>query len=435
MRKYSNALSVVGTLVFLSSFSLAQSNPKELLDSSSLKGVQPAALATTTPAIQKSFFGADFLLTNLIWPGTDSLHRIATLGGLRLWDDGVKWGQVNTGKNVYNWSQLDSWIAMAQSQHLDVLYTFGDTPQFAGIIPKLPVHCLTPSAYSCSPPTDVKSDGTGTDANFSTFVTALVTRYKGEIAYYELWNEPDCSCYFAGTQAQLVRMGKDAAAIIRSIDPKAKILSPSGHVWSMTTWFAGYIQAGGAPNFDIVNMHMRGTGALNETPEAFLGTYANIEAQLKINKLTTRPLWDSEHGIRRKEPLPDPDEQAGFVAREIALRAGLGIARQYIYAWDDTSPVGLQGNEAGTAWDTMTKWLIGHSISPCIASGTRYTCNLDNGQIVWDTAQSCSRGTCTTSQYTYPTTYKYKTDLEGKKTALSGKTVSTGYKPLLLTAR
>src|SRR4051795_13257468 len=128
-----------------------------------------------------------------------------------------------------------------------------------------------------------------------------VTRYKGQISYYELWNEPDCSCYFAGTQAQLVRMGKDAAAIIRSIDPKAKILSPSGHVWSMTTWFAGYIQAGGAPNFDIVNMHMRGTGALNETPEAFLGTYANIEAQLKINKLTTRPLWDSEHGIRRKE--------------------------------------------------------------------------------------------------------------------------------------
>ena len=53
-------------------------------------------------------------------------------------------------------------------------------------------------------------------------MTALVNRYKGQIAFYELWNEADCNCYFAGTQAQMVRMGKDAAAIIRSHDPAAR---------------------------------------------------------------------------------------------------------------------------------------------------------------------------------------------------------------------
>ncbi len=435
MQKYFATFCVLALSVSLYGFSASWHGSPEALETPVTASADGSVAATTTPTIQKSFFGSDFLLTNLIWPGTDGLHQIATLGGLRLWDDGVKWGQINTAKNSYTWSQLDSWIAMAQSQHLDVLYTFGDTPQFAGTIPKAPVHCLTPTAYSCSPPTDVNSDGTGSDATFSNFVTALVTRYKGEIAFYELWNEPDCTCYFAGTQAQLVRMGKDAAAIIRSIDPKAKILSPSGHVWSMSTWFAGYIQAGGAANFDIVNMHMRGNGTLNETPEAFLGTYTNIEAQLKINKLTSLPLWDSEHGIRGNESLPDPDEQAGFVAREVALRAGLGIARQYVYAWDGNSPLGLQGNEAGTAWDTMTKWLIGHSISPCVAKGTVYTCNVDDGQIVWDTAQSCSNGTCTTSKYTYPTTYKFQSDLTNKKTALSGKTVPIGYKPIFLTTK
>jgi hypothetical protein len=32
---------------------------------------------------------------------------------------------------------------------------------------------LSPSDYSCSPPTDLNSDGTGADAYFSNFVTAL----------------------------------------------------------------------------------------------------------------------------------------------------------------------------------------------------------------------------------------------------------------------
>jgi len=416
----------LAAVVSLQSFSVGQSNADDH---------SPQTSRPTTPTIKQSFFGATFLLNGLVWPGTDSLGQVATLGSIRLWDDGVKWGQINTGQGAYSWTQMDSWISMAQSQHLDVLYTFGDTPEFAGSIPKAPVHCLTPTAYSCSAPKDVNSDGTGTDADFSNFVTALVTRYKGEIAFYELWNEPDCSCYFAGTQAQLVRMGKDAAAIIRSIDPAAKILSPSGHVWSMTTWFNGYIQAGGAANFDIVDIHMRGNGTLNLTPESFLGTYSNVMAQLTINKLTKLPLWDGEHGIKANETLTDPDELAGYVAREVALRAGLGIQRQYVYAWDDVAPVGEQDNLSGTAWNTTAGWLIGHSISPCVANGTVYTCAVDDGQIVWDTAQSCSNGVCTTSKYTYPSTYTKQTDLTGKKTSLSGKTVPIGYKPIFLTSR
>ncbi len=229
-------------------------------------------------------------------------------------------------------------------------------------------------------------------------------------------------------------MGKDAAAIIRSIDPNAKILSPSGHVWSMTTWFNGYIAAGGAPNFDIVNMHMRGDGTLNMTPESFLTTYSNIESDLVTEKLNNLPLSDGEHGIKASETLTDPDELAGYVAREVALRAGQGIQRQYVYAWDDSAPVGEQGNLAGTAWNSIAGWLINHTISPCTAKGTVYTCNVDDGQIVWDTAQSCSNGVCTTSKYTYPSPYKYETDLTDTKTKLSSKTVLIGYKPIFLTA-
>ena len=124
----------------------------------------------------------------------------------------------------------------------------------------------------------------------------------------------------------------------------------------------------------------------------------------------------------------------GYTARSLILRAGVGVQRQYVYSWDSNPPYGMQGNDSGTAWDVVAGWLIGHSISPCVASGTVYTCAVDNGQIVWDTAQSCNRGSCSTSNYTYPAGYNTQTDLTGTKTSLTDSTVRIGYKPIFLTA-
>jgi hypothetical protein len=386
-----------------------------------------SSTSSTSNTIKQSFFGAGFN-GFAPWPPTDGLHQQATLGGVRLWDDGVKWAQIETSAGVYNWAELDSRISKAQSSHLDILYTIGDTPKWAGSIPK-GSPCGPTGSYSCSSPTDVNSDGSGTDKHFSDFVTALVDRYKGQIAYYELWNEPDCTCFWAGSQAQIVRMGKDAAGIIRSKDPNARILSPSAHGPTMKSWFDGYIAAGGAANFDIVNAHLRGTSSTNKDPEAFLTMYDDVTAETAKRNLSKLPIWDDEHGLKPQDNVNDTDEKAGHVARSLLLRAGVGVQRQYIYTWDKN----LQGNESGTAWDTVAGWLIGHTISPCTAKGTVYTCNLDNGQAVWDTSKSCSKGSCTTSKYTYPSGYTKQTDITGKKTSMSGGSVSIGYKPIFLT--
>jgi Putative Ig domain len=409
----------------------------QLADASSPKQTATQSLTLTvnnssgnTGGIKQSFFGADFNGSK-VWPPTDGQNQIATLTGLRLWDSGIKWGQINTSKGTYGWTEFDNWLGRAESANMDVLYTFGDTPQWA-TSPTAPGGCVSPGPYSCGAPTDVNSDGTGTDANFSAFVTAIVTHAAGRVAYWELWNEPDCKCFFAGTTAQLVRMGKDAAAIIRSLDPDAKILSPSAHGPTMATWFDGYVAAGGAANFDIVNVHMRGQNGTNASPEAFLTVYGQVIAETQKRSLASLPLWDDEHGILQDQGLTDPDMLAGYTARSLLLRAGVGLQRQYIYTWDSKTPYGMQGSLSGTAWNQAATWLIGHTISPCSAVGTVYTCQLDNGVVVWDTAQSCSNGVCTTSNYTYPSEYVWSHDLDGNRTALSGKTVKIGYKPLFL---
>jgi hypothetical protein len=296
---------------------------------------------TVTCTIMTSFFGADFIGSN-IWPPTDGLGNIPTLGGMRLWGGNVQWADVNPStQNVFVWTDMDTWIADAQSEGWDVLYTFGNTPQWAGSIPAGNPCLIASGPYSCSPPNDLNADGTGTDADFSDFVTGLVTRYKGEIAYYELWDEPDCTCYWAGTTAQIVRMGADAAAIIRSIDPNARILSPSFHGPTAKTWFADYVAAGGQANFDIVNAHFRGTGIYpNSLPESFLTMYADVIAETAVLNLQSLPLWDDEHGIKTGQ-LSDPDELAGYVARSAILRAGVGLQRQYVYTWDEGDTLGL----------------------------------------------------------------------------------------------
>ena len=56
--------------------------------------------------ITKKFFGADFnKLKNV--PGIDGTGKAAFLGGLRLWDSGVKWSQIEASRNSYDWSKLD----------------------------------------------------------------------------------------------------------------------------------------------------------------------------------------------------------------------------------------------------------------------------------------------------------------------------------------
>src|SRR5581483_5967235 len=201
--------SVSGTTTQIGQFNFTV----QVSDSSSPKQTasQPLSVAVSKSVsngntIPLTFFGADFNGSK-VWPPTDGQNQVATLGAIRFCDNGIKWGQLNTANGVYNWSGLDNWLDKAQSSNMDVLYTFGDTPQFAAAA-VAPGGCLQPGAYSCAAPTDVNPDGTGTDAYFSAFVRALVTHAAGRISYYELWNEPDCKCFWSGTTAQLVRMGK-----------------------------------------------------------------------------------------------------------------------------------------------------------------------------------------------------------------------------------
>jgi hypothetical protein len=55
--------------------------------------------------------------------------------GLRLWDTGTGWGQINTAKGIYDWTTLDNWIAAAGTHTDQLIYVFGMTPTWASSKP------------------------------------------------------------------------------------------------------------------------------------------------------------------------------------------------------------------------------------------------------------------------------------------------------------
>src|SRR5580704_10054786 len=58
-------------------------------------------------------------------PGCDGF------AGVSLWDSAIPWTVLNPAPGVYNWRFLDTWINHAAANSVDLLYTFGDTPQWA----------------------------------------------------------------------------------------------------------------------------------------------------------------------------------------------------------------------------------------------------------------------------------------------------------------
>jgi len=115
---------------------------------------------------------------------------VVPFGGLRLWDTGTTWAILNPSDGVYDWTNLDNWLAAAQDHggNFSFLYTMAMTPQWASSDPGDPSCSYGPG--QCAPPNDLNPDGTGTDQHWKDFVQAIATHAAGRIRYWEMWNEP-----------------------------------------------------------------------------------------------------------------------------------------------------------------------------------------------------------------------------------------------------
>ena len=384
----------------------------------------PNAMGQTPPAgpVPSTFFGMHSTQPN-VWPTVP----FGALGK----GSGVGWPTIEQVKGVFDWTRADAYVNAAQAHGVGIFYIGGGVPPWAAANPST---CYA-TAYGTA--------CTSTAANLqdlNNFMTELVTRYKGRIQIYELYNEPQNS--FAGTMAELVAYTKTEHDVIRSIDPTATILSPSAISYGYP-FLDAYFAAGGTRDIDGVAMHAY-PNPNNDIAEIITGSITTgVRAVMTKYGLSTKPLWDTESswGYASSGAITDPNLRAAFVARNYLLHWSMGITRAYWYGWDNTNIGTLWSSasgvsEAGIAYGQVYNWMTGATMTqPCSIEEQNgyngiYSCDLARSdgyesRAVWNTVGN--------STYTAPSQFTRYSDLAGNTYPIpSGHELPIGPKPILL---
>lgn len=275
----------------------------------------------------------------------------------------INWPYIQAKPQSYSWSNLDAWVSTAERLGFDFYYSFKAVPAWAARDQSACEPSSLPAIMRCaSMPRDI--------ALFDEFVTRLVTRYKGRIKFYELWNEPEYDLKIA--VQDMVELTNRAHDIIRRIDPAAKIITPSLN-GRHADYADRYFAAGGTRDVDVVSLHTY-TGTQTNYPETIDPGYrgpgalvAPILPVLRKYGLDQKPLWSTEGAWSdRPNSLPDPQDQAAFVARALLLHWSSGFSRFYWYAYDHSSIGTLRNTPAGRAYSVTKRWMLGATmVQPC----------------------------------------------------------------------
>jgi Beta-galactosidase len=377
-----------------------------------------AGLAQThTGPIPSSFFGMNVINAGS-WPSVP----VGALG-----KGAFSWGYLEPARGQLSWARLDAYVNEAQSHGVSVMYSNSGVPKWAASNTSS-CHENAYGTYCSSGVVDVQ--------DWNNFVTDLVSRYKGRIQVYELWNEPQQ--YFTGTMAELVTLTQNEYNIIRSIDPGATILSPAMVSYGYP-YLDSYLGAGGPRNIDGVSIHTYPSPSNDIAETVTTSMTTTILSVMSKHGLTGKRLWDTEGswGNAQSGAITDASLQSAFVARSHLLQWSAGIERFYWYAWDDPNWGTLEGRPAAIAYQQVYNWMNGATMAqPCSTNGASspyhavYTCDLTRsggylGKAVWDTDGN--------STYAAQSQYVHYRDLQGNLHGIpSNHEVSIGKEPILL---
>lgn len=381
--------------------------------------IAPAALATNP--VPPTQFGMHVpAIANGEDPGV-------TYGGIRLWDSGVAWGQVQQAKNKFWWNGLDAAISNSNSQGVPTLYVLGSTPKWAATNKNQGTY---PNRGAASMP-KMK--------DWRNWVTAVTQRYGASIDSYQIWNEANLATFWQGTPQQMAQLTREAYKIIRRNDPTAKVVAASSTVrltQSYQKFFPAYLKALRKMNWpvDVISFHgyPSGTGTPGDRADGIELTIADMK---KAGVPASKELWDTEVNYGIKGPGSVPGRQitgataAAWTAQTYLDNLLYGVDRAYWYYWfPQNSLLGItlqNGTPGAIGYQTAENWLVGSYFS-CNA-GAVNVCQLgDNNNpevVVW-----ASNGGGT---YTVPSNATVQCDALNTCTPVApGSTVTIGSMPL-----
>ena len=386
-----------------------------------------ADLQAPNAVIPSSYFGLH--IHHLAVPPFPTPWPSVPVPEWRLWDAIVSWADIEPSKGQWQFEKLDSYMTMAKQHGTGVLLTLGGTPSWASAYP----NASNPYYPGfCGEPANME--------DWRTYVKTVVTRYKGQIQAYEIWNEPNLRDYWIGSMDQMLALTKEASTIIRSIDPQAIIVSPSATAAFGVPWLEEFLKKGGGQYVDVIAFHFY-VNPHTLPPEDMLPIIRHVQEVLAQNGASNKPVWNTETGWLEPGKFDSDDVAAAFLARALILSWAAGVQRFYWYAWDNQHTTIMTFNEstrsitpAGVAYGIVQRWLVGAKMENCDStSDATWRCQLNrsgkNEWIVWN-AQG-SRKFDVPSAWHVASTTRLLQDAH----ALKGSSVDIGPVPVLLAGR
>ncbi len=211
------------------------------------------------------------------------------------------WSVLEPARGRYAWVGLDAEIREATASGERVLVLLENTPRWAALTPDTP-----PSVWSHQPPRQV--------ADWTAFVTAVASRYRGKVAAWQV--EPSIEFpTFRGTGLDYEQMLYAASAAVRRAHPRALVVaaSPAG----LDLAYMKTLLARSGRDVDAIMLYPRG-----RTPEDLLEAIAVIRARI---------LTDGRHELWLSA-LPEWGAEPQMI---IAALAG-GVSRQF---WPRLDPM------------------------------------------------------------------------------------------------
>lgn len=283
--------------------------------------------------------GLHVLYPDREWPTFPFTH-------LRIWDCDLYWRDIHVAPDTFRFDRMDRIVQQARAGGVrNLTYCLAMTPGWAASkVPTNHAPWLNPGCNSA--PADMR--------HWDAFVTQMVTRYRGLIGSWQVWNEPQLKWFWDEPMLTLAELTVRAHRIIKRIDPKAKVIAapvlPTSGDWGMRYYAA--LRSKGWP-VDIYAAHIY--------PRAGwpVSTWGSMVRSAQRNLVDARaprgPLWITETNANHGHgPLP-PATQRAWMGAVDKQAAALGIPRVYWYGYgshSDTSLLGIPLREAtpGSRW-------------------------------------------------------------------------------------
>ena len=215
----------------------------------------------------------------------------------------------------------DRCVNLARSQGMDVLATILWTPDWAN-----------GGRGATAPPTRI--------ADFAWFSRWAARHFRGRVAAWEIWNEPNDKAFWRGSVRRYVRLLRAAYPAIKKGDPNAAVVF-GGTVHNDDGYLRAAYRAGARGAFDVMATHAY-QGVADAPPEtADTGDPWLLTHVSAVHELMTRhgdggkPIWFTEFGWSAHDNRPDlppwrrgvsAEAQAAYLTRAFSL-----IGRQYPY--------------------------------------------------------------------------------------------------------